>query len=311
MTDLLRALLDDARPTPAGSVREWWARHRAAVAGLPPMEQALRGGLSADRAGYAFAAGYQAALRALVPSLPRDELASLCATEEGGAHPRAIRTALRREEDGYRLDGRKLFATLGTDAGVLLVVASAGEGDGGRNRLAVAAVTAGAVGVSRTPIPETPFIPEIPHSEIVLDAVRIAPEAVLPGDGYARYLKPFRTIEDLHVIAAVLAYVLGEANRARWPAPVRERLLFLISGFRALAGELPDDPGLHVALGGALESARRLLEETEALWDSVAPEARERWRRDVALLKVAGKARAQRLEKAWQRVAGTLGEDAT
>ncbi len=51
-----------------------------------PLEAAVRGGARADRVGYAFAAGYQAALRALFPLAP-GQLGSLCATEAHGAHP--------------------------------------------------------------------------------------------------------------------------------------------------------------------------------------------------------------------------------
>ena len=36
----------------------------------------------------------------------------------------------------------------------------------------------------------------------------VEPEEVLPGDGYLRYLKPFRTVEDLYVQAALLGCLL-------------------------------------------------------------------------------------------------------
>ena len=89
------------------SLADWWARHRALAAReARPFDQALLGGFAADRLGYAFASGYQAALRALVPDLPPDRVASLCVTERGGASPRAITTLLTaRAEGGYRLDG--------------------------------------------------------------------------------------------------------------------------------------------------------------------------------------------------------------
>ena len=58
-----------------------------------PLTAAIRGAAATSSVGGAFLAGYQAALRALVPDLP-DGLVALCATEEGGAHPRAIATLL-------------------------------------------------------------------------------------------------------------------------------------------------------------------------------------------------------------------------
>ena len=66
-------------------------------------------------------------------------------------------------------------------------------------------------------------------------------------------------------------------------------LLFVISGLQALAGSPPDAPGLHVALGGAIASGRRLLDEAEELWTKAGDDVRERWLRDRPLLKVAEK----------------------
>ena len=50
---------------------------------------------------------------------------------------------------------------------------------------------------------------EIPHAEVGLDRVRVEASAVLPGDGYADYVKPFRTIEDAHVHCALLGYLVA------------------------------------------------------------------------------------------------------
>ena len=63
---------------------------------LPPRraEQALLGGFDADRVGWAFASGYQAALRALLPELPADAVAAFCVTEESGNRPRDIHTRI-------------------------------------------------------------------------------------------------------------------------------------------------------------------------------------------------------------------------
>ena len=43
-----------------------------------PAAQAIAGGFAADRVGWAFASGYQAALRALVTDLPHDTLTAFC-----------------------------------------------------------------------------------------------------------------------------------------------------------------------------------------------------------------------------------------
>lgn len=68
--------------------------------GERPIDRAIRSAYDADRLGLAFVAGYSGALRALVPDAPLKT--SLCATEAGGAHPRAIATRLApREGGGY------------------------------------------------------------------------------------------------------------------------------------------------------------------------------------------------------------------
>ena len=78
---------------------------------------AIAGGFAADRVGWAFASGYQAALRALVPGLSHDTLAAFCVTEAEGNRPRDIRTTIVPQPDGtLRIDGSKRWTTLGPPA---------------------------------------------------------------------------------------------------------------------------------------------------------------------------------------------------
>src|SRR4051812_15441573 len=130
MDALLRFVLDPARVPPAvDELRAWWdATAAARDAWTEPFDRAFAAGACADRLGFAFAAGYAEALRVLVPALPPGSIAALCATEEGGVHPRAIRTRLEATGPGrYALSGRKKWATVATAASSLLVVASTGE----------------------------------------------------------------------------------------------------------------------------------------------------------------------------------------
>ncbi|WP_437615711.1 acyl-CoA dehydrogenase family protein [Sorangium sp. So ce834] len=255
---------------------------------------AARGGAGADRLAVAFAAGYQAALRALVPGLCT--VGSFLVTEEGGGHPAAIRTQL---SDG-RLVGRKRFATQGIEAETLIVVASSGA-EGGRNRLHAVMIPADRPGVIRTRLPPTPFCPEIDHAEVHLD-VAVRPDEILPGDGYDDYLKLFRTIEDIHVLAATLGFVLHTATRFAWPRGAIERLLAQIAPASALAAA-PREPAVHLALSGWLAGTERLLADLAPEWAQVDPDWRARWERDQPLLSVAHKARVQRTEAAWKRLA--------
>jgi acyl-CoA dehydrogenase len=282
----------------------WWADHLERTRQIErPIDRAIVGATVVDRLGFAFAGGYAAALSALVPSLPRETLASLAATEDGGAHPRAIATELTKDGDALVLSGKKRWVTLGPDGGVVLVVARKAESAGKeRPELVVVRVPSSAAGVTVTPLAHMPFVPEIPHAEISFDRVRVAAGDVLPGDGYERYLKPFRTVEDLHVHAALLAWLSAIGARAAWPMPVRERLVSLLVAARALSSEDPSSAVTHVALGGVIATAQALLTELDPLWASAPEETRTLFARDRALLSVAGKARAARLAKAWTRL---------
>ncbi|HEX2685920.1 MAG TPA: acyl-CoA dehydrogenase family protein [Kofleriaceae bacterium] len=300
MDALLRFVLDPAhRPLAIEELRGWWDATAALRATwTDPFDRAFAGGACADRIGFAFVCGYTEALRALVPDLLPGSITALCATEEGGAYPRAIHTRLVKVGPGrYELSGRKKWATVASTASSLLVVASTGE-EGGKNRLRVVRVRADAPGV-RLRSSTAVFVPEIPHAEVEFDGVIASDADVLPGDGYDAYLKPFRTIEDIHVHAALAGYLIGVARRRGFPRDLQERLLVLAVATRSFAHADPKAATTHVAFAGLLEVVHRLVGEIESLWAAVPDAEWSRWQRDRALLRVASSARAARRERAW------------
>ena len=299
-----------AAPTAAvcASVAVWWPRQVALAARHPsPIGSAIAGGYAADRLAWAFCAGYQAALRALVPQLPADRLASLCVSEAAGNHPRAIQATLLPHPDlpgKFLLDGQKRWTTLGPDSALLLVAARLeGGAPGARVPLKLAMVRQGAPGVSLLTMSEIRFIPEVAHAEVHFERVLIDAQDLLEGDGYARYVKPFRTIEDLHVHAAMLAYLLREARRLAWPRAWVERAFAALHALAAIARLDASAPATHIALAGALATGTGLVGEADACWEAAGGDpACVRWKRDCALLAVAGSARAKRLERAWENI---------
>jgi hypothetical protein len=260
-------------------------------------DRALAAGFAADRLAYAFVGGYRAALLRLVPSLDPRACVALCATEEGGAHPRAIATRLEVTGGAQVLTGRKTFATLATCARELLVGASLGF-EGAKNRLVLARVAADAPGITIRPRPSLPFAPEVPHAEVVLERAPVL--AVLPGDGYADYLKPFRTIEDLHVFLALLGYLARVSRESGWAE--LGLVLDRAEALHALAPADPTDAALHIALAREIEACRALVARLP--WASAAAEVHARWERDQPLLWVAEGARRKRLEAAQRRHTG-------
>jgi alkylation response protein AidB-like acyl-CoA dehydrogenase len=262
------------------------------------MARAVALGFSADRLGFAFMGGYTSALTRLDPSLGPDDVAALCATEDGGAHPRAIQAALREG----RLTGTKRFVSGGPYATRLLVVASEGAGDDGRNRLRVARVRPDAPGVTLEAQQELPFVPEVPHASVRFHDVEVRDDDLFPGDGYADALKPFRTLEDLHVHGALLGLLVSVARRSAWPQASVEHLLALVASALTLADLSPRAASTHLALAGLLARTAAFLDEAQPLWAQVEPDEAARFARDRPLLSVAGKARERRREKAWSTV---------
>jgi acyl-CoA dehydrogenase len=287
---MLDALLAATPPT-VTTVRAWFEATSAARAGST-IDRALLGGAHADRLGFAFAAGYSEALRRLVPNL--DGITALCATEADGNQPRAIKTRLTPSAGGFTVTGSKKWATVASEASSLLVVASIGE-QAGRNRLKVVRVPASAPNL-RIRSSAAPFVPEIEHAEIDLDGVEVPADAVLPGDGYDDYLKPFRTVEDLHVHAALIGYLITVSRRIA--PPLVEPLLALAGSTRSLADMDVKSASMHLALAGLIELATRVVADVERAWSAQPDEEWQRWQRDRALLQVATKARLARRENA-------------
>ncbi|MFT3707986.1 MAG: acyl-CoA dehydrogenase family protein [Archangium sp.] len=254
------------------------------------IERAIRGGADSDRLGHAFFKGYTAAISFLDPSIAESEIGALCATEDGGGHPRAIQTTLI---DGV-LNGTKHFVSGGSQATQLLVVAKIGERDG-RPELKVARINAKATGVKVEDLPPLDFVPEIPHGSVTFTNARV--DAVLEGDGYDRYVKPFRTIEDLHVFGAIVACLI--ANGSRLSQSTLERFEATLASIRQLASQSPSSPQTHIALAGVLAIARETIASMDG--SGFDDDFRSRFERDRPLLRIAEKVREQRRITAWSR----------
>lgn len=283
----------------ATSVREVLERmDRDAGSAARPIDVALLHAARVDRLGFAFAAGYLAATRTLgaLVSLPLEPGArvSLAASETTGAHPRSIHTSF----EAGRLRGKKVWTTLGREATHLLVIARAGE-ERGRPALKAILVPVGRPGVSLEDMPETPFCPEIRHAAVTLQDVEVQARDVAPGDAFVRILKPFRTIEDLCVQAALVAWIGAMSRRLELDRTISGRAAALALAVRELASMPPDSAVTHVTLGGLLDESAALLMAFQASLERAPAEHRERFERDRALLTIAERVRNARLEKAW------------
>ena len=283
----------------------------AAQAGSPStLDQAACAGRVADRLGYAFGAGYQAGLRLLLGEPPESRLcASLAYTETGGPHPRNVRATLAPDPDApmFRLSGEKSFATLAPYADFFIIVARMAvppPPDAPSDAppvLRLIRLPPDTPGLTMDARPPFPLAPELPHSRLRLDDCRIAPGDILPGDGYLSYIKPFRMIEDTHVLAAVLGYLLRESLRLGWEAPHTGRILGALATLSGLIADL-HHPAAHLAFDD-LQS--RLDPWFDALpWGDALPsvDAAARWERDRPLLGLAAAAQISRRDAARDRI---------
>ena len=304
-------------PPPVIATAAEWRAHwpQIAATGLAPFDLAVRAGLTADRLAWAFGGGYQAALRELQPErLAGSDTASLCATEATGKRPRDIQATLQTMADGsLQLNGAKRWSTMSPVATQLFVLVrdarTAADGDphqhteaGAPDRpaLKLLRVSATAPGVSIRPMPATAFTPELPHAELTLTQVAIAPDDVLPGDGWSDHVKPFRTLEDTFVSAACLAFIVRVALDEGWPHTIVEDSLNALCALQTLANQSPARAATHIALAGTLRAISHIHDAIDAhVAQHLDRAASQAWQRDRKLFGISGATRDVRTQRAW------------
>lgn len=287
-------LLGPLQRLPAGlSLEDWYAELLAAGQGGGTLELAALAGRVAATPGLAFLGGYQAALRALWPAAP-PSLGALCVTEGKSLRPADLATRL----DGLTLHGRKDFATAAESAAWWLVAAR-DEAPGAKPRLAMTVVLAGAPGAQLEPMPALALIPDIPHARLILDGAHCER---LPGDGWDAYAKPFRSLEDLHVMAAMLAWLYGVGLECGWPRELSLRLAGLLAGCAEVARHPAAAAESHLLLGGLFAQFDALAPVLDAVIAAGPAHWAGSWQRDRAVLALGGSARAKRLDKAWSEL---------
>ena len=126
---------------------------------------------------------------------------------------------------------------------------------------------------------------------------------VLPGDGYDTVLKPFRTIEDIHVMAAILGWGIGVARSSGWEPAWTEHALAVL--LRSARSARPCRPTPRRTWPSPGPSPRRSSSSSRGR-ERAAPAVKAGWERDRALLGVASTVRAARLKAAWLAFAAAL-----
>jgi acyl-CoA dehydrogenase len=291
----LHAAADAATPAPE-TLAAWRAGHRVQAS---TFASAVAAGATAGQLAFAFAGGYQAALRQFLPDLAADVFAALLLSEGKRQRPDELLTTLTPLGDGsFRLDGEKSYVMGGADADLLLVVARQGVDADGRITSGMVILPAHAAGITHSARTDAIILPALPHGRARFENVRVDAAMVLPGDGWVDYARPFRTLEDIHVSAAVAAHLAVHAIRRHFPQPLLASLLTCLLRLDACARAGFNDPQAHVLLAGAERELQQAGAQTNDLIKGHDDGFARDWRANHLVVAMAAPARAKRLEKA-------------
>jgi len=264
------------RPIEHRGPRARWECARAHVG--DPFCAAVYASRGAHTVGEAFFSGYQAAVEQLTGQVA---VQALLVTEKSGQHPRDLRT---RVSQGL-LTGQKSFVL--DDVDQHWVLATAGVLPDGRADLVLASVDAKRA--QTTPVASA-WLTDVPHSIARYDSVQISRS--LP-DAWARYVRPFRIVEDIGVLAAVCSARMS----AEVDPEAAEVWLALLLALWGLYRASPSAPETVRALAGV--RARFDAECGRTLDGPLA----QTWERDSRVFGIGRGARATRLLMARAEVA--------
>ena len=282
------------------TVDDWLANWRQLpLDELSPFALAVMGGCQADRAAWAFSAGYEAALRAMFPQIRGGGLHGFSLSEEGVRSPRDLQTLWRTDASGgIQLSGNKGWVPMPEHCEAYFVVCRASGADGA---LSVVRLPATADGVTMSPRNPAAFMPELPAARMQLQDVQLDASAMLPGDGWSDYARPFGALEELYVSAALMGYLLREGRAREWPQALLRQMLAAISLLERIAPEVGSANRGQLLLAGATEWVRALMTQATAEWAKQPnDEAGQRWVRDQTVQRMWAAAGAKRGERAWQ-----------
>lgn len=270
------------------------------------VDRSIAGGYIANSAAYAFWAGLQSGLQSLFIDLPANCAAAFCVTEASGNHPRDIKSTIRNSGKASKtnacwlLNGEKHYISGAFEADLFIVAASEGINSIGKNCLRMILVDSKSPGLSVNLMSNLKILPEVRHGIVCFNNVEVTEDKILPSDAYTDYIRPFRTVEDLFVIIAVLGYLCRLSRVYDWPKSFSEKIISLIVCERTLCVSDPAAAWVHIALGGLLEDIIKFFKELEPCWKMTDEKVRSCWERDIAIMNIASEARAKRLEKAWK-----------
>jgi hypothetical protein len=217
-------------------------------------------------------------------------------TEKRSVRPADMQVRL----DGLSLSGRKDFVTA-AEAADWMLVAARSELPEAAPQIAMCVTYRGTPGVTVEVLPPLSLMPDISHGRLHLDSAHCER---LPGDGWDAYAKPFRTLEDLHVLVALGAWLYGVGCDNAWPQALKLQLLAVLGSGAEVARQGMNDPANHLLLAGVFEQFSRLRGDIDAAMATGMPHWQDLWKRDSSLLEISRSGREKRLQTALASLAG-------
>lgn len=307
MDQLLSALFEPIEPHDGSRMRPFLKSTLRAIEEIDdPFARLVHIAMRADRRTTAAAAGHQAALFRLFPDQPPGHITAFCVSEEGGARPMAIESTLREGPNGILiLTGEKKWGSMSPDADTLFIAASSGVEtiDGReRNRIRMVGIPADRDGIRLTPRTYGDIETELRIADLSLRDVEVHADEVKPGDGFQRFVKPFRLIEDVFGCAGTQIGVFCLGRRNGWNAERLEDLLGLITQAWAISrGDMASPPAV-LAMAAYFRRSNEVWTSLREEWTKATEDECARWSPEHGLLGIAQKARDIGRERAWAAV---------
>ncbi|SFI32004.1 Acyl-CoA dehydrogenase [Collimonas sp. OK307] len=306
MNAILEWCMQQSSEAPAVETAEQWVLHWPAHVNdwASTVMLAIAGGFKADRLAWAFASGYQGAIRAIVRQAEAHEIFAFCATETV-SNPLIVNTKWRYSESGKVIvNGIKSWAPMGhVCTSYLVACAELGAPEQTRPPQRVVRLASSTPGLKADPLPSGGIIPELGRARVQLLDASTDASNMLEGDGWSTFIKPFKRVEALHVAAAVLAHLLREGRSRKWPSSYMQRVLTSLAVLCDLSRDWSAAPMTNVVLADAIDNAHMLAIEAQVHWTrGELDESAARWERDRGMLSISAAVQERSAARAWEHL---------
>lgn len=237
-------------------------------------------GQLSDTPSTAFFIGYQAAMRCIDSSLPKESWAAFAVSEKGIKNPYESRSTYY--PDTGELIGEKSHVML-ANSGLNRVYVLAKQAKSNPVDLVLVAIESSALNVY--PAKEQPLMQDV-HHHAVCFSTQVTPDALLIHDAHNAINKPFRCWEDVHIGLALAGWLYHQLEQKS--EQLKHDAEQLIEAFQA------NQSGYNLVLLNAVEQLIKTAQKESA---GLSGESSKLWKRDSMLLVFSQRIRNKIREK--------------